>query len=108
MGLLLSWAMPLSAGPGGGHSHGHAGPAIKAEKAKTVASGQVETLIKNKKIESSWKNIKPSEPSKKSFKNGPEWVVAFTNPKATDKKKAKLFVFVSLDGRVLGANFTGK
>ncbi len=37
-----------------------------------------------------------------------EWVVTFKNAKATDKAKQTLYVFVTLDGTLAGANFTGQ
>jgi len=35
-------------------------------------------------------------------------VVEYTNPKAADENKAKLFVFVDEFGNPVGANHTGK
>jgi hypothetical protein len=105
LAMLLLGTTPALGGPGHDHSHG---PKISAAKAKVVAAKKVEQLIKKGKLDATWKATKPNPPTQKSFGHGPEWVVSFDNPKAKDKKKAKLYIFVSLQGKVLGANFTGK
>lgn len=105
LALLLATPTVALAGPGHGHTHG---PKISPAKAKTVAKAKVAALVKAKKIDATWTATKPNAPVQKTFGHGPEWVVSFDNPKAKDKKKARLYIFVSLDGKVLGANFTGK
>jgi len=89
---------------GGSHTPG---PAIKAEKAKIIAAKAVKKLIATNKLDSAWKDIKANEPTQKSFSHGPEWVVTFNNPSSAKKEQQKLFVFVTLQGKVSGANFSG-
>lgn len=53
------------------------------------------------KIDKSWKTAKVESVTKKTFKKGPEWVLAL------DQGGKKRYVFVTLDGFVAGANDTG-
>ncbi len=97
----------------GGHSHGpgghsHAAPTIIAEKeAKTVAIKVVKKLVAKKKLKEDWLKVEVKATSKKKFKEKTEWVVTLENGKA-EKGKQILYVFLSLTGEYLGANFTGK
>ncbi len=98
---------PVFSSPGGpGHSHA-TGP-ISAEAAQEKATQHVAGLVTKGKIESSWNGIKPTKAYEKKFEKGPEWVVEFVNSAATDKTKQTLYVFYTLDGNYLAANFTGK
>ena len=81
---------------------------ISEEKALIAAQIAVDSLIENKKIDKSWRAIKPNKPYKKEFKKGPEWVVTFDNPKIPQKEKQKLYVFISLTGKLIAANFSGQ
>ena len=110
--LLLSLAFSLfslAALAGGGHSHGHghSHENINQATAKVKAIDVVSSLVKNKKLDISWKSIKASSAVKKVFKGHPEWVVVFTNTKVTDIKKQKLYVFLTLTGEYVAANHSG-
>lgn len=95
------------AGPGGpGHSHGSVAPATEEQVIKN-ASEIVAALVQKGKIDSSWKGIKPTETKKKKSQYDPEWIVTINNPKIANKEKNTLYVFFSLDGQYLGANFSG-
>ena len=60
-----------------------------------VLTGTLHKLVK-------WKG---SEKKKKQY--GYEWVVAFNNSKEVKPSHQILYVFLSLDGQYLGANFSG-
>lgn len=110
--MCLLTAMTLSvtsayAGPGSGaHSHAPTAP-VSNEQALQIASGVVANLVEKGKIDASWVEVKPTEAKMKMFKQNHEWVVTFSNPKVTDQEKKTLYVFLSLDGQILAANFTG-
>lgn len=105
--LLTILALSVtSAYAGAGHSHGPVTPASEEQVIKN-ASDVVAAIAQKGKIDASWKGIKPSEAKKKTNQYGQEWVVSFTNPKVVDKEKKNLYVFLSLDGQYLAANFTG-
>tara|TARA_B100001248_G_scaffold165189_1_gene124916 strand:- start:9126 stop:9443 length:318 start_codon:yes stop_codon:yes gene_type:complete len=98
------------AGPGHGHSHGHShgkkSNSITEDKAKSVATSEIKRLIGLKKLDSSWENATFDKAEKKKFKGKSEWVLTFDNENGVKGKK--LFVFLSLAGDFVAANFTGK
>lgn len=105
--VLLMFSMPLVFADGGGdHTHEPAAP-ISENEALKKASGALESIVKKGKLDQSWGEVKPQKIIQKTFKNGPEWVVTFDNPKAENKDKQTLYVFLSLSGKVLAANFSG-
>ena len=106
---LLFGLNSLAALAGGSHSHGHVHSHEKINQvtAKAKALDVVLSLIKNKKLDKSWKSIKANSAEKKVFKGQPEWVVIFTNKKITDVKKQKLYVFLTLTGEYVAANHSG-
>lgn len=95
---------------GGNHDHGHGhshGPVDQAS-AEKIAAGKVANLANNGKIDKSWNTTKVDKAEQKQFGNQMEWVVSFKNDKVSDPEKQTLFVFLTLDGRYLAANYTGK
>lgn len=106
--IAAVFASTALAGPGTGHSHAKA-PLSKEE---ILESGKQmkEKLIKDGKVDASWKEIAaPDNAFQKEFKGGKkEWVVTFKNPGATDKAKETLYIFFTLNGNYLAANFTGE
>ena len=98
---------PVFSSPGGpGHSHS-TGP-ISAEAAQEKATKQVADLVSKGKVDKSWSAIKPAKSYQKTFEKGKEWVVEFANSAASDKTKQTLYLFYTLDGHYMAANFTGK
>lgn len=113
--FTMALAAPVQAGSGhshdarGGHSNsGHSHGAISEKKATAKAEHKIASLIKKGKLDKSWAGVKATSARKKKFKKGEEWVVSFSNKKAKDKDKQKLYVFYSLDGHYIAANHTGK
>ncbi|MDH5600632.1 MAG: DUF6488 family protein [Gammaproteobacteria bacterium] len=115
--LLVSMAFVFPAHAGTGHSHdkdgGHSNQAhshgpIDSNEAKKRALSMLNGLVKKGVIDNSWQGIKPAKAEKKTFSKGPEWVVSFNNTKLRDKSKQTLYIFYSLDGHYIAANYTGK
>ncbi len=101
----LFFVSPVMAGAGhdhgsGGHSHGP----ISSEGVINKANGKVNSLIKSGKLDKSWADVKAVGASTK----GDEWVVTYKNDEVSDVAKQTLYVFFSLDGVYIAANFTGK
>ena len=104
--LLTVLALSVtSAYAGGNHSHGPVEP-IKKAQALTYASNIVAAIAEKGELDASWADVKPTEAINKNL-SGPKWVVSFNNPKVVDQEKKTLYVFLSLDGQYLGANFSG-
>jgi len=89
------------------HGHSHSNTPVDQVTAKIRATEAVSVLVESKKLEESWTSISASSVEKKEFGGHPEWVVVFTNDKITDSDKRKLFVFLTLGGDYIAANFTG-
>lgn len=112
--LLTVSALAIPAHAGTGHSHdkdgghSHASGPISAAKAKTRATQTMQSLVKRGVIDKSWTSVKPAKVEKKTFAKGEEWVVSFDNDQVKDKSKKTLYVFYSLDGHYIAANYTGK
>lgn len=87
------------------HFHGK-----KAAEEKTVldcAAKRKETLIKKGKIEASWKEVPHEKIVQVDGKKGKEWLVTFKDPAAKDKSKETLFMYFTLIGNFVAANFSG-
>lgn len=102
----LTFGAPAFADKGGAcHFHGYL-PA-KQETILMCAAQRKDALVASGKLDASWKNVKHEKLEQVEGKKGKEWKVTFRNPAATDKDKQALYVFLSLPGNVLVANFTG-
>lgn len=105
--LLTALALSAtSAYAGSGHSHGPVTPVAEEQVIKN-ASDVVAALVQKGKIDASWKEVKPTDAKKKKNQYDQEWVVTFNNSKVAKKEQKTLYVFLSLDGQYLGANFSG-
>lgn len=111
----MTFGLPAYAGSGhahdkdGGHSnHGHSHGSFDSNRAKTKAMRMLAGLIKKGIIEPSWEGARPAKAEKKTFAKGPEWIVSFKNDKVKDKAKQTLYIFYSLDGHYIAANYSGK
>ncbi len=104
--VLLTFSV-TGAYAGAGHSHA---PKTKITETQVLskATSIVTDIVQKGKLDASWAEIKPALAEKRTFKNRPEWVITFNNPKEEDKEKQTLYVFLSLYGDYLAANHTGK
>jgi hypothetical protein len=103
----LGMAAPAFASEGGGcHFHGS-----KPATEQTVigcAGQRKDGLIANGKIDAAWKTLKHDKIEQIDGKKGKEWKVTFKDPAAKDKAKETLYVFFTLPGNFIAANFTGQ
>lgn len=90
-----------------GSDHGHSHSPVNQETAKTRARKIVISFVEKGKLDQSWKYVKANSVDKKVFKGKPEWVAVFVNKKVTDTDKQKLYVFLTLGGEYIAANYTG-
>ena len=91
-----------------GHGHSHSNTPVNQETAKVNAKKIVAALAVRKKVDESWSSSTVSSVEKKVFKGNPEWVVIFDNDKVSDPTKKKLYVFLTLGGDYIAANYSGK
>ena len=97
-----SWADP------GGRCHFHGNKPASAETVSGCASQRKAQRIKQGKLDASWGGVKPSTPEQVDGKKGREWRLTFHNPSAADKSKQMLYMFYTLPGNFVAANFTGQ
>ncbi len=90
------------------HSDGHVSSAIEEQEAVTVALKHVKLLVKKGKIEKSWEEIENGTGKIKEFGGRAEWVVTIKNSQVKDPMKSTLYFFLTLKGKYIAANFTGK
>ena len=111
--LLLGFTLGLFsimavAGGGHDHGHGHSHSPVNQATANSKATKIIASFIKQKTLDKSWASTTVSSSEKKSFNGKEEWVVSFVNEKADDTEKRKLYVFLTLSGDYVAANYTGK
>jgi Family of unknown function (DUF6488) len=103
----LALAPNAFAGGGGGcHFHGNA--PIKESILTGCANEQKDALVNNGKIDASWKGVKLDKAETVEGKSRKEWKFMFKNPAEKDASKQTLYMFYTLTGNFIGANFTGK
>lgn len=112
MVMVLSVSLTLLYGHGSAnHEHKVELPILEEvgkKSIKNMAKQEIKRLTLAKKIDDSWLFIPISKMKKIQFNNAPEWVVSFNNLRIEDKTKQTIYVFISVDGKVLAANYTGK
>ena len=81
---------------------------VSMEEIQRVANKQLMNLIEKEKIEKSWLDTPILNMKKKQFHRNTEWVVSYKNKEIKDQMKQTLYIFVSLYGKVTGANHTGR
>ena len=95
-----------------GHSHddghGHSHDPVSQMQAEQIAIKSVTRLVNKGKIDKSWKGIDVAMAEKKQFGKNMEWVVSFNNDSISDSSKQTLYIFLSLTGSYIAANYTGK
>jgi hypothetical protein len=104
-GLVFA-APAFASGEGECHFHGSA-PASK-DTVSSCAVKHRQALVANGKIDKTWSTIKPATLEQVDGKKGKEWQVTFKDPAASDKSKETLYMFFTLQGNLIAANFTGK
>jgi hypothetical protein len=112
--LFLTLFITTPAMASGGHSHGPDGghsqsqSPVSSEEAINRASSKVNQLASAGVIDASWSGVKARSVEQKTFANAAEWVIAFKNDKVKDSTKQSLYLFLSLDGHYIAANYSGK
>lgn len=93
---------------GGGNPYKEFGVEIDEQQAKDFSTDVIRKLVENRKLADSWNEAVSQKTYKKTFKNELEWVVMFENSNEKESEKRNLYIFLSLYGDFMGANFTGK
>lgn len=89
-------------------SYAHEGHPLPIEKNVAIekANEVIAKAVNQQKLAPSWKEAKMEEAKTNDIDEG-QWVIKYSNPKITDNNK-ELFVFLTLDGKYIAMNHTGK
>jgi hypothetical protein len=94
------------AGPGPpGHTHGE--EEVGREEILIRSKAYLRRLVVNGKIEPAWETLEPATIEQQNHKGTEEWVVTFENSEADSEDKKTLYIFFTLNGQVIAANFSG-
>ena len=102
--------LPLYAMAGSGHDHGHSHSHTQVTQATAAGNAEkiVAALVNRNTLDKSWTALPVSTVEEKNFKGNSEWVAVFINDTITDADKRTLYVFMTLGGEYIAANYTGK
>lgn len=102
--LFIPTAM---AGSGHDHGHGHSHETISNDAAMNKATSKVKQMADAGKIDASWATVTATSVEQATYAQGPEWVIVFKNDQVSDIAKQTLYLFFSLNGHYIAANYTG-
>jgi preprotein translocase subunit SecF len=108
LSILVLFASQVYAGAGHNHGHGHDHQPVSKSEAQKIARDSLSQLIQRDAIEKTWSTASLQSAEKKEFGEKMEWVVVFKNEKASNSKEQNLYVFLSLEGQYIAANYTGE
>lgn len=74
---------------------------------RKIVPEALDILVKAKEVKEQWKSIAVEKIEKRKYSKGDEWVVIFFNKGESDVTRQRLYMFISLDGWLNGANNTG-
>lgn len=92
----------------GGSCHFHGNAPIKEAVLVGCASEYKDGLASKGKIDPSWTGVKLDKAETVAGKKTKEWKFTFKNPTEKDASKQTLYLFYTLSGNFIAANFTGK
>lgn len=102
--FLICGFNPLYAGSGSDHTF----KVVSQTYVKQAAKKEIRRLIAAKAIDKSWQTQAVYNSEKKKFDKNLEWVVSFNNKQIKDIHKQMLYIFVNLNGILIGSNYTGE
>ncbi len=105
--VALLCVLPAHAGAGGScHFHGSK-PATEATVTECATQRRA-MLVHTGKLDASWKDVAPHKAEVVEGAKGKEWKVTLVNAAVADQAKATLYMFFTLQGNFIAANFTGQ
>ncbi len=91
----------------GSAGHTHAKKELSEVKVEGIAKAEVKRLAQANKISKTWLRAPQVSIRTKTFGSSDEWIVSYKNKLINDKSKQKLYIFITTEGKVSGANYTG-
>lgn len=99
---------PAAFAGAGSNCHFHGNAPIKESILVGCATEYKDGLASKGKLDASWKGVKLNKAETVEGKSMKEWKFSFNNPAEKDATKQTLFMFYTLNGNFIAANFTGK
>lgn len=99
---------PQAMAAAGGSCHFHGSKPAKETTVVGCASKKKDALIKGGKLDANWQAVPLEKAELVEGKTTKEWKLSFKNTAASDKGKDTLYLFYTLQGNFIAANFTGK
>jgi len=90
------------------NDQGHSHTAVNQETIKLNARLIVIDHVAKNKLDNSWASIEASSAVKEKSTTNPKWKVIFINKNIANTNKRKYYVYLTLDGKFIAANFTEK
>ena len=106
--LLAVSTIPAAFAGGDGKCHFHGSTPAKESVVLGCANSYKDALISKGKLDASWKNAILDKAEVVEGKNKKEWKLIFKNATEKDASKQTLYMFYTLTGNFIAANFTGK
>lgn len=101
-------AAPAAFAGGDGDCHFHGAKPATEATVLGCAAQRKESLVGSGKIDKAWQAIKHDKAEMVDGKKSKEWKVTFKDAAAKDKSKETLYMFFTLPGNFIAANFTGQ
>ncbi|CAA7624401.1 DUF6488 family protein [Magnetospirillum sp. UT-4] len=107
--LAVSLALALlAAPPAAAHPGGHVGDPVGREVVVPAAMDVKTRLVQEGKIDFTWAMVEPAKADQIDNNGEKEWLVLFHNPAVADPAKRILYIFFTIEGMYLAANYTGR
>lgn len=106
--VSASAVTPFAMAAEGSSCHFHGNTPASQQVAVDCATQRKASLVSSGKLDKSWDAVKVDKVEQIDGKKGKEWKVSFRNPVVTEADRNTLFVFLSLPGNYIAANFSGK
>jgi hypothetical protein len=105
--LCGALAVPAAFADAGGRCHFHGTKSASETVVRDCASQRKEALVKAGKLDKTWQALAVDKIEQVEGKKGKEWKVTFKDVAAKDRSKETLYMFFTLPGNFIAANFTG-
>ncbi len=109
--IILTFVLTLFSSvalAGAGHDHGAPREPVTQQQAEQTANQILATFVGKGVIDKSWDTSKVEKAERKQFDSNLEWVVSYKNESISDPQKRTLYIFMTLAGEYLAANYTGE
>ena len=81
---------------------------VDMKTAVKTAKIVVNKLAEGEKIDKTWLHVKAKSAIIRQYPQGSEWVVAFKNPEIKKQSHQILYIFLTIGGKYVAANYTGQ